>query len=400
MASTQTNFDATREAAEPTTTGCLLVCLTALPVNALEIGLANLALAFPEENVLVATPDVAPDISSGGPLRVVSYPAAASANASWTLTAGDYLNAAKLVEEHQATTCLLLGAESHTLQPEAIRSLATAGTSRDLALARYDLGPHEGLVNSAILYPITRALFGVSARFPLAIDLCLSQRMTSRMAATAHRFASVNQSDSLVWPVIEAASANYSITETRVGTRGLPQPMPSDLNALLGLVAGSLFAEIDAKASFWQRARSPQPNYMPLPDVALAESPADVTSLIESFRLAYTNLQEIWSLILPPNSLLGLKRLYTSPTAGFNMPDSLWARIVYDFALAYRLRTINRSHLLGALTPLYLAWAASHLILTSNSITPEQHIQEQAIVFETEKPYLVSRWRWPDRFNP
>lgn len=399
MASTQTNFDAIREAAE-SATGCLLVCLTALPVNALETAMANLALAFPGENVLVATPDVAPDISSGGPLRVVSYPAAASANASWTLTAGDYLNAAKLVEEHQTTTCLLLGAEAHTLQPEAIRALATAGTTRDLAVARYDLGPHEGLVNSAILYPITRALFGISARFPLAIDLCLSQRMAARMASTAHRFASVNQSESLVWPVIEAASANYSITETSVGTRGLPQPMPSDLNALLGIVAGSLFGEIDTKASFWQRARSPQPNHTPLIDVALAESPADVTSLIESFRLAYTNLQEIWSLILPPNSLLGLKRLYTSPTTGFKMPDGLWARIVYDFALAYRLRTINRSHLLGALTPLYLAWAASHLILTSNSVTPEQHIQEQAAVFETEKPYLVSRWRWPDRFNP
>lgn len=399
MASTQTNFDTARETAEPAT-GSLLVCLTALPENALEIALANLALALPGENVLVATPDIAPDISSGGPLRAISYPATASANSSWILTAGDYLNAARLVEEHQATTCLLLGAESHTLQPEAIRALATAGSTRDVAVARYDLGPHEGLVNSAILYPITRALFGVRARFPLAIDLSLSQRMAARMASAAHRFASANQTESIVWPVIEAAAANYSITETPAGTRGLPQPMPSDLNTLLGLVTGSLFSEIDSKASFWQRARTPQPNHMPLPDVALAESPADVTSLIESFRLAYSNLQEIWSLILPPNALLGLKRLYTSQTTSFKMPDSLWARIIYDFALAYRLRTINRNHLLGALTPLYLAWTASHLILTSNSITPEQHIQEQAAVFETEKPYLVSRWRWPDRFNP
>lgn len=399
MASTQTNFDTPPEAAEPAT-GCLLVCLTALPENALETALANLALALPGENVLVATPDVAPDISSGGPLRVISYPATASANSSWILTAGDYLNAARLVEEHQATTCLLLGAESHTLQPEAIRALATAGASRDVVAARYDLRPHEGLVNSAILYPITRALFGVRVRFPLAIDLSLSRRMTARMASAAHRFASINQTESIVWPVIEAASANCSITETVVGTRGLPPPMPSDLNSLLGLVTGSLFAEIDTKASFWQRARSTQITHVPLSDVGLAESPADVTSLIDSFRLAYTNLQEIWTLILPPNALLGLKRLYTSPTTSFKMPDSLWARIVYDFALAFRLRTINRNHLLGALTPLYLAWTASHLILTSNSITPEQHIQEQAAVFETEKPYLVSRWRWPDRFNP
>ena len=126
--------------------------------------------------------------------------------------------------------------------------------------------------------------------------------------------------------------------------------------------------------------------------------------MLDSFRNAYTNLHEIWSLILPPNSLLGLKRLSLTPPATFRMPDALWARIVYDFTLAWRLRTINRGHLLGALTPLYLAWVASHLLLTSAAdpghMEPERHIQELAKVFETDKAYLVSRWRWPDRFNP
>ncbi|GGA64686.1 hypothetical protein GCM10011507_15400 [Edaphobacter acidisoli] len=399
MASTQTNFDAAQEASNPAT-GSLLIYLTAMPLTALEAELANFALAFPNQSVLVAAPDNVPDMSSGGPLSVIPYPQAASPNASWVLTAADYVNASKLIEEHGATTCLLLGAESHTLQPEAVRALAETAASYDLAVARYDLGPHDGLVNSAILYPVTRALFGTRPRFPLAIDLGLSKRMATRLAGAAQKFTSANQPDSFVWPVIEAATANFSMAETNVGTRALPQPVPSDLNSLLGLIAGSLFSEIEIKASFWQRARSLQYSSAPLRDVALAEGSADVNSMIEAFHFAYTNLHEIWSLILTPNSLLGLKRLNASPTANFNMPYSLWTRIVYDFILGYRLRTINRNHLLGALTPLYLAWAASHLILTSNSITPEQHIQEQAAAFESDKPYLVSRWRWPDRFTP
>ena len=122
--------------------------------------------------------------------------------------------------------------------------------------------------------------------------------------------------------------------------------------------------------------------------------------MLEAFRFAYTNLHEIWSLVLPPNSLLGLKKLSLMHPESFRMPDNLWARIVYDFILAYRLRTINRGHLLGALTPLYLAWAASHLTLISSGTAPEKHIQDVAVAFETDKPYLVSRWRWPDRFNP
>jgi hypothetical protein len=122
--------------------------------------------------------------------------------------------------------------------------------------------------------------------------------------------------------------------------------------------------------------------------------------MLQSFHLAYSNLQEIWSLVLPPHTLLGLKHLSVMPQDGFRMPDNLWTRIVYDFVLAYRLRTLNRNHLMGALTPLYLAWVASHLILVHSGVPPERHIEELAVAFETDKPYLVSRWRWPDRFNP
>lgn len=399
MVSTQTNLDATPEGTA-SAVGSLLVSLTPLPQNTLEIALANLALAFPDQTILVATPDAAPDLSSGGPLRLLPYTPQVSSSSSWVLTAADYLNTFKLAEENQATACLLLGAESHTLQPEAIRALATAALTFDLSVARYNLGPREGLVNSAILYPVTRALFSTRPRFPLAIDLGLSLRMTGRLASVAQKFAAANQSEALIWPVAEAATASYSITEVDIGDRAIPQPAPADLNSVLAEIAGSLFAEVDAKVAFWQRVRSAQPSRLSFQTVASTEGPPDVTSMIETFRLAYTNLHEIWSLVLPPNSLLGLKRLYIASAGAFNMPDNLWARIVYDFILAYRLRTINRGHLLGALTPLYLAWLASHLILTSNGVAPEQHIQDIASAFEIDKPYLVSRWRWPDRFNP
>ena len=122
--------------------------------------------------------------------------------------------------------------------------------------------------------------------------------------------------------------------------------------------------------------------------------------MLEAFHLAYTNLHEIWALVLPPNALLGLKKLSLMPSNAFRMPDSLWARIIYDFILAYRLRTINRGHLLGALTPLYLAWVASHLTLVAQGTVPERHIEDLAYTFENDKSYFVSRWRWPDRFNP
>lgn len=122
--------------------------------------------------------------------------------------------------------------------------------------------------------------------------------------------------------------------------------------------------------------------------------------MVDAFRLAYKNLQEIWSLALPPQSLLALKKLSLSEPSGFTIAPALWARIVYDFTLAYHLRTLNRGHLMGAFTPLYLAWVASTLRVAVDDTSAVTHREETAAAFEHEKPYLVARWRWPDRFNP
>jgi hypothetical protein len=405
MASTHTNIDAgTPPVPEPA--GSLLVSLASLSPEALEATLANLALAFPGQNVLVATPDETPRLTGDatfGSLRILPYtPATAPTTSTWLLTAADYLNTFKLAQDHKATACLLLGTETQSLRPDDLRSLASTVLSSncDLAVANYNLRPREGLVNSAILYPVTRALFNTGPRFPLAIDIGVSFRMAERLAATAQKFTATNVDDALLWPVAEAAAANCTITEVDIGTRTLPQPTEHDLNAVLAQVAGSLFAEVETKASFWQRSRGTQPS-RPFNQLQPAsDGPPDVAPMIQTFNLAYTNLHEIWSLVLPPNSLLGLKRLSVTPPENFHLPDALWARIIYDFILAYRLRTINRGHLLGALTPLYLAWVASHLILIGNGMPPEKHIEELAATFETDKPYFVSRWRWPDRFNP
>jgi hypothetical protein len=124
--------------------------------------------------------------------------------------------------------------------------------------------------------------------------------------------------------------------------------------------------------------------------------------MVESFRLGYRNLQEIWSAVLPPATLLELKRLTQLAPDNFRFPDALWVRFVYDFALAYRLRVMSRDHLAGAMTPVYLAWVASYALEvgTATPFAVEQRLERLGAACEAQKPYLVSRWRWPDRFNP
>jgi glucosylglycerate synthase len=360
----------------------LLVMLAAMPQEQFEGVLANLAAAFAPDSILVA----AQNESTSNPSSNLSIISAPATSAAWTSTAADFVSAFQLAQENGVQGILMLGPGADSLSPASLNRLAGSvlSTVVDLAVPYYTLPPHAGLINSAILYPLTRALFASRTRFPQAIDLGLSLRMAETLAITALRFTSANQPDALIWPVNEAVAAGLSVGEYEVGSRSLPQPADTDINAILSLVTGSLFADIEAKAAVWQRPRRLPPPRRSIPEIALTDGDSEVARMVESFRFAYSNLQEIWSLVLPPNSLLGLKRVSNASPEEFRMPETLWARIVFDFLIAYRLRTINRGHLLGALIPLYLAWVAGHINITSAGTSSERHIEAVAAAFEAD----------------
>jgi glucosylglycerate synthase len=393
----------------------LLLCLPALAPDALPAAFHAIASAFPTEPILVACAAPPEDTSAFPTLELIPYTTTRS-DVGWILAAGDYAAAAQLAVEHNARAVILLGGDTgtistpNTLDPTLLRSFIDCmrGKNIDLVLPRFAPGPNDALVNSALLYPLSRALFGADIHFPLPIDAAISGRLAQRLVSTTQRLMALNQGSSILWPVAEAAAAGFSVREVSAGDAPPPTPPPpatqADFNALFASVAGSLFADIETKATFWQRARgisSPTASHAAPPPLSeLAASP-EIHSMLETFRLAQDNLQEIWGLVLPPQTRLALKKLSQLSPDAFTMEPDLWARVVYDFALAFHLRTLNRSHLLGAMTPLYLAWVASYLRFVADDPTRAAHaINLTAAAFENEKSYIVSRWRWPDRFNP
>ena len=68
--------------------------------------------------------------------------------------------------------------------------------------------------------------------------------------------------------------------------------------------------------------------------------------------------------------------------------------VIYEFALAYHRRVIDREHLLRSLTPLYLGWVASFARQAGNETAGqvEGRIERLCQVFEQLKPYLINQW--------
>jgi hypothetical protein len=254
------------------------------------------------------------------------------------------------------------------------------------------------------LAPLTRALYGKRIQFPLAADFVVSPRMAARLVASAHGAQPVTA----LWPGTVAAGIDAQVVEVPLS---LHHPVPAgdfELGTVITQLVGSVFAEMESHAPLWQRVRGSQPagsvRNAPLADrfAQAAAAEIDTEPMVNSFLLGSRSLQDVWGLILPPVTLLDLKRLTRLAPGAFRMPDDLWVRIVYDFALGYRLRIMNRTHLLGALTPLYLGWVASYVqqAAAEPAFDGTAYAERLARAFEDGKPYLVRRWRWPDRFNP
>jgi hypothetical protein len=318
----------------------------------------------------------------------------------WVLTQAVVSAAAEACGDRR---CMLFGSNAEKLAADDVQRFAesSSSTEADVLLPSFALHTTDALVSAAFLRPLTTALYGVPVQGPLPAFFSFSQGFAQRLSKPGA------EAESIFWPAAEAAATRATVAETQLATQLLPTPPHQDLQSVLGSVIGSFFADAEHKAATWQRIRPRPAVVLSAPNSFAAAQPEppgqhqDVTELIAGFRNAYTNLRDFWGLIVTPQTLLALKRATTLDDTHFEINDALWVRVVYDFLLAYHARNINQGHLLGALTPLYLAWVASRLRFQDEgaSIT-EGRARQLNAAFEADKPYLIGRWRSPDRFNP
>jgi hypothetical protein len=274
--------------------------------------------------------------------------------------------------------------------------------SADFVTPVYLRHPFAGALVHGVVYPVFRSLYGVRLRSPIGPDFGCSRQLIEAVQDDPVWQTESGQIGIDLSLAATAATGGFRVAQALVG-RGVEERPSLDLSTTLSQVVGFLFADMERRAAAWQRIRGSRA----LPQVGQPEpipDPPDVdaAALVESFRLASRELQDVWAEVLPPLAILQWRRLAGVPLEAFRVDQALWARTIYDFAMGHRLRVIARDHLLRSLTPLYLAWLAS-FVLEVRHLGPDEaeaRIERLAVAFEAEKPYLVSQWRWPERFKP
>jgi hypothetical protein len=256
------------------------------------------------------------------------------------------------------------------------------------------------------VYPLVRALYGVRLRQPAAAEFACSRPLVDHLLAEDLWEREGAQIGIDLWLAASAASGDFRVGEAALGVRAhrTREGEALDLGTTVAQVVGSLFADLESRATRWQRTRSSTAvqRFGARPTAAPPEtSHVDAERLIESFRLGYRELRGVWTWVLPPRTIVDLRRVVDRSPSQFRFDDELWARVVYDFALGHRLRVLPRDHLLRSFVPLYSAWLASFILQVRDGgiDAADQRVEDLCTVFELHKPYLISRWRWPERLR-
>jgi hypothetical protein len=306
-----------------------------------------------------------------------------------------------------ARGCALTDGDATGLVPDwAARLLApVASDSADYVASLYTRGRYEGALTTGLVYPLLRALYGKRVRQPVGGEFACASRLLPKYLAADLRQPELTRLGLDAWLPVQALAGGFRLGQAALGTKVAPRPTESaNLAQTLAWVLGAVFVEVEHTVAVWQKVHGSKP--VPVtgevePFGAEPQKP-DLAWALESFIIGERNLRQIWGAVLPPMTLMELRKAAALPGGTLVIPDKLWSRIVYDFVLAHRLKVMNREHLLSAFAPLYAGWLVSFAgeVAEASEAAVEERVERLCQSYEAEKPYLIARWRWPDRFAP
>ena len=287
-----------------------------------------------------------------------------------------------------------------SMSPEWIRGLLQPVLKDGSAfvLPIYERARYEGTLTQLFVAPLVRALFGHQFWHPMADEFGCSGEAAEFLLAQDIWTTDIARQGLEFWLPVAVSGGALSVSQSVLGPRVLdPAGLQPPLGSTVGRVAGTLFSIAERHEAGWLDVRGSEPVavFGAPPAPAKQVAVVDTERMLEGFRQGVRDLLPVWERILSPESLGDVLVLSEHATSDFRFADRLWARIVYDFLLAYRARVMYRSHIARSLAPLYLGGAASLVLETRGRPDPAvAHATERlARVFEDEKPYLVDRWR-------
>lgn len=303
----------------------------------------------------------------------------------------------------QAKACVVVDADLRSITPHWVELLAGPILARgfDYIAPYYQRHKFDGTITNGIIYPITRALFGKRVRQPIGGEFGFSGLLAARYLEKKEVWdTDVARFGIDIWMTETAIAEGFKVGQAYLGAKLHDAKDPgADLTSMFRQVVGSLFQLMETYQTVWQQTNgsTPVPMFGFPFEVGTEPIAVNIERMYKAFCQGVHDLRNIYESFLTSQTLEELAACAALGSSEFRIRDLLWVRLVYEFAVAFHQRAIDREHLLQSFVPLYLGRTASFIleVRESSAQEVEGRIEQLCQSFENEKAYLIDLWNGP-----
>jgi hypothetical protein len=303
----------------------------------------------------------------------------------------------EVAHEIGAKCVVLMDGDLLSIKPGWIQTISNPiiyGRS-DLTVPYYIRDKNDGVITNNLVYPFTRALYGIDIRQPIAGEFALSKNLYEVLRK--HPLFPPDFGVDIFIVTVAAAEGMkvkeglYSLKIHESTTRYLePEKF---LIPMFRKVTGSMFDLAKHYENYW-KGRSLNKQKMFYRE-CFSQKPIpvkiDINSLKKSFIDEFTHSKEKMRRVLPDDIIVDLDKIVIN---GDSFDSEIWTEIVYNFAAAYKKAENDQDKydLLNSLKTLWIGRFASYAIEAKDMDINEAEtvIQKQAEIFEEKFNYLRS----------
>ncbi len=313
----------------------------------------------------------------------------------------NFKNLFQKVVELKAKAVVVVDADLKSITPEWIKHLGEPlfnGFSYIAPL--YVRHKYDGTITNGIAYPMTRTLYGRRVRQPIGGDFGFSGKLGKIYMESSIWDEAVANFGIDIWMTTIALAHKVQVCQAFMGRPKIHRTKDpgASLGPMFRQVVGTIFSMMGQFESLWQKVKYSRPTAIYGFGLGEVEVPpkvnVDTQNLLHQFHEGFNTYGEIWETFLTKDIHQKLLEIKGMKEKEFNFPTDLWARILFDTAVAYGTSAIDTDQMMDSLIPLYFGRTLSFVIRTQKmSIKQaEEAIEDDCMTFETTKPYLLQRW--------
>jgi hypothetical protein len=301
----------------------------------------------------------------------------------------------------EAKACVVVDADLKSITPQWIKSLCEPvlhgfGFVTPLYI-RHKL---DGALTNNVAYPLIRSLYGRRVRQPIGGDFGFSGELARTFLEFGFWTERTAQFGIDVWMTVIAICRGVQISQAFLGNPKVHRQkgQDEDLGPLFRQILGTIFDMMCITVDSWRRVRWSRPTAIFGFGTQQVQQPPPVEikkeSLYEKFHQGVGEYKGIWERVFTAENMAKLKEVMEMDPRLFDFPSDLWAKVLFDLSVAYAEGREDRELLLTSVMPLYYGKTYSFVLRTEEMSTTqaEEYLEDQCMVFEEAKPYLIERW--------